>query len=226
MILTAENAARTFPRVRAGANYFYAVHPVNLEILPGTVTVLMGRSGSGKTTLLNLLSGLLAPSEGKILLDGADLYALDDASLSRLRGEKLGVVPQARSAVDTLTVEENVLLPARLLGKPAPAREAARLLEALEIADLSGAMPRELSGGELRRVALARALAQEPEILFADEPTGDLDDESTGKVLSLLRAFAHEKKKAVFMVTHENGAVKIADRLLRMDAGHCAEAEA
>ena len=123
-------------------------------------------------------------------------------------------------------MEENVLLPARLLGKPAPAREAARLLEALEIADLSGAMPRELSGGELRRVALARALAQEPEILFADEPTGDLDDESTEKVLSLLRAFAQEKKKAVFMVTHDNGAVKIADRLLRMDAGHCAEAEA
>ena len=99
-------------------------------------------------------------------------------------------------------------------------------MESLGIAQLRDARPAELSGGELRRMAIARALAQEPEILFADEPTGDLDDENTRLVLSAFRDYAHNKKKAVFMVTHENGAVKIADRLLRMDAGHCAEAEA
>ena len=219
MILKADNISKTFFRSTAGANYFYAVSPVSLEIRPGTVTVLKGRSGSGKTTLLNMLSGILAPSEGKIRLDDTDLYSLKDAALSRLRNEKIGIVPQTRSAVDTLTVMENILLPFTLYGETAPEEEAGRWMETLEIDRLAGAMPKELSGGELRRMAIIRALVRNPEFLFADEPTGDLDDENTEKVLTALQAFAHQQGKAVLIVTHENDALKYADRLLRMEKG-------
>ena len=219
MILKADNISKTYFRETSGANYFYAVSPVSLEISSGTVTVLTGRSGSGKTTLLNMLSGVLEPTEGKVLMDDTDLYSLKDDALSRLRNEKIGIVPQARSAVDTLTVMENILLPAAMYGKPAPEEEAGKWMEAFEIGHLAHAMPGELSGGELRRMAIIRAVVQHPDILFADEPTGDLDDENTEKVLSALQACARQKNMAVFIVTHENDALKYADRALRMEKG-------
>ncbi len=219
MLLQAENICKTYFRKTGDSNYFYAVCPLSLEIDPGTVTVLTGRSGSGKTTLLNMLSGILQPSEGSVRLDGTDLYSLDDAALSRLRNERTGVVPQARSAVDTLTVAENILLPAKLYGKAEPAEKSNDWMERFEIRHLADALPRELSGGELRRMAIIRAVVGDPDILFADEPTGDLDDENTTKVLSALYSLAHEKNKAVLIVTHENDAVKYADRLFRMEKG-------
>ena len=220
MTVKAEGVSKRYFRKAGGANYFYAVQPVSLELAPGEVTVLTGRSGSGKTTLLNMLSGLLKPSEGSVWYDGTDLYALDDKALSRLRSERIGIVPQGRSAVDTLTVLENILLPARLYRRPLPEIAAAQWMEKLGIALLRDARPAELSGGELRRMAIVRALAQEPEILFADEPTGDLDDENTRLVLSAFRDYAHEKEKAVFMVTHENDALQYTDRVYRMDSGN------
>ena len=219
MMLRAENISKTFFRSNGGSNYFYAVSPLSLDIYSGTVTVLTGRSGSGKTTLLNMLSGILRPAEGKVWLDETDLYSLNDAALSRLRNERISIVPQGRSAVDTLTVMENILLPAKLYGKEAPAKNASRWMEAFEICHLEDALPRELSGGELRRMAIVRAIVQEPDILFADEPTGDLDDENTEKVLSALSSLAHNENRAVFIVTHENDAVKYADRLFRMEKG-------
>ena len=219
MALKAENISKTFFRNTGSSNYFYAVSPLNLEIMPGTVTVLTGRSGSGKTTLLNILSGLLQPTEGTVRLDGTDLYSLPDPALSRLRNGRIGVVPQARSAVDTLTVAENILLPARLYGKPVPEESAARMMKEFGIIHLANALPRELSGGELRRMAIIRAVVQEPGILFADEPTGDLDDENTEKVLSFLYSYAHNQQKAVFIVTHENDALYYADLHLKMDNG-------
>lgn len=219
MILKADNISKTFFRNSGSSNYFYAVSPLNIEILPESVTVLTGRSGSGKTTLLNMLAGILEPTEGKALLDDTDLYSLKDDTLSRLRNERIGVVPQSRSAVDTLTVMENILLPAKLYGKYAPAEEACQWMEQFGIDSLANAMPRELSGGELRRMAIIRAIVQNPDILFADEPTGDLDDENTDKALSALYSFAHDQKKAVFIVTHENDALKYADRIFRMEKG-------
>jgi len=220
MILKAENIAKRYFRKTGVANYFYAVNPVNLEIKSGEASVLMGRSGSGKTTLLSMLSGLLSPTEGKVWMNGIDLYSLDDKAFSRLRSEKIGVVPQGRSAIDTLTVLENILLPAGLYGKPLPVEAALQWMERLGIKQLGDARPAELSGGELRRMAIARALAQSPDILFADEPTGDLDDENTRLVLSALYAYAHEKEKAVFIVTHENDALQYADWVYRMDSGN------
>lgn len=220
MVLKAENISKRYFRKTGVANNFYAVNPVNLEIKSGEAAVLMGRSGSGKTTLLNILSGLLSPTEGKVWMDGIDLYSLDDKVLSRLRSEKIGVVPQGRSAIDTLTVLENVLLPAGLYGKPLPVEAALQWMERLGIGQLGDARPAELSGGELRRMAIARALAQSPDFFFADEPTGDLDDENTRLVLSALYAYAHEKKKAVFIVTHENDALQYTDWVYRMDSGN------
>ena len=201
------------------ANHFFAVHDVSLELRPGEVTLLTGRSGSGKTTLLHILAGLLTPTEGKVWLGDTDLYALTDGALSRLRREKIGVIPQSRSAIDTLTVLENVLLPAQLSGEKGDEQTAMRWLEALGIANLKDARPAELSGGELRHMAIARALAGSAEIILADEPTGDLDDENTAAALTLLRRAAEEDGKAVLLVTHDNETLRFGTRRFRMDGG-------
>ncbi len=219
MSLQAEAISKRYFRVTGQANYFEAVKPLSLTLTPGSVTVLMGRSGSGKTTLLHMLSGLLTPTSGRVLMDDTDLYGLKDASLSLLRNERIAVVPQGRSAVDTLTVMENVLLPRQLYGKMAPAGEAEKWLEALGIESLRDAPARELSGGELRRTAIARALVQQPQALLADEPTGDLDDENTRLTLSVLRDQAKRENRIVFIVTHEAEALAFADDAWKMEAG-------
>lgn len=222
MTVTAENISKRYFRKTGGANYFSAVNGLSLTVAGGEMTVVTGRSGSGKTTLLNIFAGLLRPDEGKVLLDGADLYGLDDRALSRLRGKRIGVVPQGRSVLDTLTVTENILLPARLYGGRLPGEAAFEWMERLGIARLRDARCAELSGGELRRVALARALSGEADVLLADEPTDDLDDENTALALSALREAA-DAGKAVLLVTHEKAAFGLADRVFRMDAGRLAE---
>ena len=218
-MLRAENLSMRYFRKTGQANHFFAVRSANLTLCPGEVTLLMGRSGSGKTTLLNVLAGLLTPTEGKVWLDDADLYALPDGALSRLRNAKFGVIPQGRSAVDTLTVLENVLLPGQLRGEKGDVESALRWLDALGIADLRDARPAELSGGELRRMAIARALAGDPEVILADEPTGDLDDENTAAVLALLRKSAVEDGRIVLLVTHDSEALPFGDRVYRMESG-------
>ena len=218
MTVKAENISKRYFRKTGGANHFCAVNDLNLTITSGEMTVLTGRSGSGKTTLLNILSGLLAPTEGRVWIDGTDLYSLDDKALSRLRNEKIGVIPQGRSAIDTLTVMENILLPAKLYGKPLPAESARQWMNELGIAHLQDARPAELSGGELRRMAITRAMIQGSDILLADEPTGDLDDENTAMVLSTFRAAAHAGK-AVLLVTHEKDALNYADQAYQMESG-------
>lgn len=218
--LTAEGIMKRYFRKAGEANFFEAVGKTDLTLEGGEVTVLMGRSGSGKTTLLHMLGGLLRPTEGRVLLGDTDLYALSDAALSRLRNQRIAVIPQGRSAVETLTVRENILLPGTLYGE-APAdmpRAADQWMEALGILPLADSRTRELSGGELRRMAIARALCWKPEVILADEPTGDLDDENTALVLSLLRKTAAEGA-AVLIVSHDDAARPGADRAWRMDAG-------
>ena len=218
-MLKANQLTMRYFRKTGRANHFFAVKGANLELHPGEVAVLTGRSGSGKTTLLHMLAGLLTPTEGKVWLDDADLYALPDAALSRLRNQKIGVIPQGRSAVDALTVLENVLLPRQLRGEAGDRGAALRWLDALGIADLADARPAELSGGELRRMAIARALAADPEIILADEPTGDLDDENTERALMLLKSAAVKRRKAVLLVTHDREALPYGTRLYRMENG-------
>ena len=221
-MLIAENISRRYMRKTEEANYFYAVSPVSLRLESGKLTVLMGRSGSGKTTLLHMLSGLLRPTEGRVLLEETDLYALEDAKLSRLRNARFAVIPQGRSAVETLSVLENILLPGMLYGDGKPnadaEKKARQLMAELGIEGLAEARPAELSGGELRRMAIIRTLTHRADFVFADEPTGDLDDENTERVLNLLRKTADEGA-GVLLVTHESEALSRADEVWRMDAG-------
>ena len=221
-MLEAQGIRKEFLRQGRGTNRFIAVQETDLTLSAG-LTVLTGRSGSGKTTLLNMLSGLLLPTAGRILLDGTDLYAMEDAALSRLRCEKIGVIPQGQTALHSLSVLENVLLPVQLLDKKADrTQEALALLEHLGIAALQSDRPAALSGGELRRVAVARSVINHPALLLADEPTGDLDDENTAAVFRFLREYA-DQGAAVLVVTHETDAAQYADRVLRMDAGRLTE---
>ena len=218
MQLRAENISRRYFRKHGEANFFEAVRPVSLTLESGQLTVLNGKSGSGKTTLLNMLAGLLNPSEGKVFLNETDLYALEDRELSRLRSEKIGVIPQGRSAVDTLTVYENILLPGILYGETPRTDEAEKWMEMLGISDLRNAMPAELSGGELRRMAIARTLTANPELILADEPTGDLDSDNTAAVLTAFRQAA-KAGKTVLVVSHETDAEAYADRIYHMENG-------
>ena len=220
VVLSARGLRKEFFRKgRSSATYFDAVSSVDIDLRSGEVVVLMGRSGSGKSTLLNMLAGLLEPTEGSVVLEGRSLYDLDDASLSRLRNERIGVVAQGQTAIQSLSVIDNVLLGCMLYGNgDAHEQEALDLLDRMGVAHLADSFPSELSGGELRRMAIARALVCKPAVLLADEPTGDLDDENTELVLSLLRECA-DAGAAVFVVTHEAVAERFADKTYRMAAG-------
>ncbi|MBR1482177.1 MAG: ABC transporter ATP-binding protein [Ruminococcus sp.] len=220
MNLTASNISKKYNRSKGGANWFYAVKSIDLCIEAGKLTAVYGRSGSGKTTLLNLLGGLLQPSEGKVLCGETDIYAMPDKELSAFRNQHIGIVPQGAAALGNLTVLENVLLPSLIGGRSSDEQEkrAEALLQSFGIASLRDVMPRELSGGEQRRMAIARALMNRPEILLCDEPTGDLDDENTRVVLRLLRDEA-AKGTAVLLFTHEADARNYADIVMKMDGG-------
>lgn len=220
VLVKAEGLRRQFFRKgRESACYFDAVANVSLELRAGELVALRGRSGSGKSTLLNMLSGLLEPNEGHVELDGIDLYSLSDAELSRVRNGKIGVVPQGQTMLHALSAIENVKLPYLMYRADDGAEARAMdLLGQLGVGHLADAYPRELSGGEMRRVAIARALVCGPCVVLADEPTGDLDDENTETVLSLLRHVADEGA-AVLVVTHEAAVERYADRVLNMAAG-------
>ncbi len=219
MKLIAQSIMKDFPRAGKSSCCFTAVQPLDLELESGKMIEITGRSGSGKSTLLNMLSGMLTPTSGRVLLDGTDLYALDEKALSRLRNERIGLIPQGHTALLSLTVLENVLLPAVLYRREAPPEDRAReLLSLVGIAQLSDAAPDELSGGELRRMAVARALLLGPGVILADEPTAGLDTENTLAVLALLRRAADDGA-AVLLVTHESEAAQFADLVYTMDGG-------
>lgn len=222
MKITAQGLTKEFIRQGNGTNRFVAVQSAGMEIESGKLTLLMGRSGSGKSTLLNMLAGLLTPTSGKVLYGGEDIYAMDDGKFSRFRSEHIGVIPQGQTAVHSLTVTENICLSYMLYGsadeRAAAEKYAAELMERFGISHLAQAKPSELSGGELRRMSIARAMIRRPDIIFADEPTCDLDDENTETVLKILKETTLSGT-AVFMVTHEKDAAEYADTRYRMNAG-------
>ena len=218
MILRTENVTRQYFRQGKGTNVFTALQETSLSISGGKLIEIMGRSGSGKSTLLNVCAGLLEPTTGKVFLDDTDLYALEDKERSRLRNQAIGVIPQGQTGLRSLTVLENVLLPCEMYGITGQEEYAMELLERVGIADLAGTYPSELSGGEMRRLSITRALIRKPGVLLADEPTGDLDDENTHVVLGMLRRFADEGT-AVLLVTHESDAEEYADEVYRMEKG-------
>lgn len=219
MELRAEKISQDFLRYSAKDGYFIAVQETDLRLAAGTLTVVTGRSGSGKSTLLHILGGLMKPVTGRVLVDDVDLYAMGEDARTRLRSRCIGIVPQRLMSLVALTVRENILLPALLAGKAEKfAPRADELMEHLGIRKLASVAPSELSGGELRRVTIARALVMQPGILLADEPTGDLDEENTQSVLRLLRETAHAGT-AVLLVTHESEARNYADTCYTMTVG-------
>ncbi len=220
MKLKAERICKKFNRKTGGASYFYALKETDFELSENSLTAVYGRSGGGKTTFLNILGGLLAPTDGKVFIDGRDVYSMPDKELSKFRNMNIGIIPQGSTALPALTVLENVLLPKLMYGRidDSALKYAMELLKKVGIFELSEAMPNELSGGELRRMAIARALVNKPSVLLADEPTGDLDDENTALVLSVLKDTA-KNGTSVLMVTHESEAENYADIVLKMDSG-------
>jgi putative ABC transport system ATP-binding protein len=193
---------------------------VDLDLARGEYVAIMGESGVGKSTLLNLIAGLDLPDSGSITLDEADITALDDTARTLLRRDRMGFVFQAFHLLPHLTVTQNVALPLVLIGTvPAlRAQRSAEILEAVGIAELAQSYPRELSGGEMQRAAIARALIHRPQLLLADEPTGNLDADSAKHVLALLRDQAKRNAGAGILVTHSAAAAATADRVLTLSA--------
>ncbi|MBO4785195.1 MAG: ABC transporter ATP-binding protein [Lachnospiraceae bacterium] len=193
----------------------FALKETSFSIEDNKLTVIYGKSGSGKTTLLNIMAGLLPPSNGSVLLDGVDPYLLGDKELSLFRNNNIGYIPQGTSGVSSLTVLENVMLPANIYGVNDIKEKAVSLLKDLGLENLMDSYPAELSGGELRRVSIARAIINSPKMIFADEPTNDLDKENTEFVLKLLKEKSREGMSVV-IVSHDEAAMKYADDVIRM----------
>ena len=198
---------------------------VSAAIGSGEFVAIVGRSGSGKSTLLNLLAGLDVPSSGEIWINGTRISQLGDRERTLFRREHIGFVFQFFNLIPTLTVRENVLLTAELRGwKAADARaQSDRLLDAVGLLDRATVFPDKLSGGEQQRVAIARALCADPDIILADEPTGNLDADTGEQVLRLLLQLARERGKTLVMVTHSADVAALADRVLKLDHGQMSE---
>jgi putative ABC transport system ATP-binding protein len=202
-----------------GTGLVRAVDGVDLDIEPGETVAIMGPSGCGKSTVLHLLSGLDRPSEGEVWLEGRRVDEMGERQLARLRREKVGIVFQAFHLVDELTAQENVEFPALLAGTPPKfaRRRATELLDRVGLADRASHLPSALSGGQRQRVAIARALANDPVVVFADEPTGNLDSSSTLEVLRLFEDLHAEL--TIVVVTHDERIAATADRLISMRDG-------
>ena len=204
---------------RSDGQAVHALEDVSLEISPGSLGALVGRSGCGKSTLLNLAGAMDFPTSGQVLWEGVSTSSLNDAGLTRLRREKVGFVFQSFQLLPTLTVIENVELPLLLAGR-AGARAAAReLLQWVELGGFEERYPHQLSGGEMQRTAIARALVHRPRLLLADEPTGNLDTATGNVILSLLSRVAGEQKTAVLMATHSAEAAAMAGVIFHMRDG-------
>jgi putative ABC transport system ATP-binding protein len=185
----------------------------------GRFTAIMGPSGSGKSTLMHILAGLDKPTSGTVELDGVEISGLDDGELTKLRRDKLGFVFQFFNLLPVLTAEENMLLPLSIAGRKPDPEWLERLVETVGLADRRTHRPGELSGGQQQRVAVARALLSKPAVVFADEPTGNLDSKASEDVLALLRQAVDEFGQTVVMVTHDPAAAAHADRLITLRDG-------
>ncbi len=192
---------------------------IDLEIKAGETVAIVGASGSGKSTLLGLLAGLDEPSEGEVWIDDAELGALSEDQRAQLRGDRVGFVFQSFQLLPSLTALENVMLPAELAGADDAASQAQRFLGRVGLSERLDHYPRQLSGGEQQRVAIARAFASSPDLLFADEPTGNLDTATGAHVIDLLFELNVETGTTLVLVTHEHRLAERCDRILKLDAG-------
>ncbi|HJN45803.1 MAG: ABC transporter [Acidobacteria bacterium] len=205
--------------VISGTEPLTIVQPIELSIASGQYVSIVGPSGSGKSTLLGLIAGLDLPTTGEIVIDGVEITTLDEDSLARLRGEKIGFVFQFFHLVPSLTAFENVLVPLEIAGAAGARTRATALLSEVGLAERAHHYPAQLSGGEQQRVAIARALANEPPILLADEPTGNLDSANGGHIVELLHNVNAARDTTVVLVTHDAELAASADVMLRMRDG-------
>ena len=215
-IIKTENLSKSFKR---GSNTLFAVKNVNFTLKEGDFVNIIGRSGSGKSTFLNLLSGLLKPTEGKIFAKGKDMSDFSDREISKYRNEIIGFVPQSLGTLPNLNVLENVSLPYYLFKRDESAYEkAAMLLDLMGILHLKDDFAKNLSGGELKRVLIARSMINSPELLILDEPTSDLDKNTTMEIMDLLKKI-NSKGTALIIVTHELDILKYGNTLCQMEDG-------
>lgn len=223
-LVRAEGIVRTYG---SGPTAVHALRGVSLTLERGRLTALKGRSGSGKTTLLNILGGLDRPTAGRIILEGRELNAMSEADLTQVRRTRIGYVFQSFALMPLLSARENVELPLRIAGLPTVERQrrSERWLDYVGLKARMDHRPFELSGGEQQRTALARALACEPALILADEPTGELDTRTAGQVLDLLRQVARETNTAICLTTHDPAIMERADLVYALVDGLLAREE-
>ena len=220
MVLEVKGLCKEYMR---GSQPFYAVDHVDFSLNKGEFVSIIGRSGSGKSTMLNLIAGLLEPTEGTVTISGKCLTGMTDEELSIVRNTVLGYVPQGQTVLSNLSVLDNVRLPFYFSQREGTSTERAlELMKMVGIDHLAESMPKELSGGELRRVSIARALMCSHDLLVLDEPTGDLDPETTAEIMDLLQKIAAEGT-AVLMVTHELDTTSYGHKTYVMDRGHLSQ---
>ena len=219
MTATIVSATDLHRRYGEGEAAVEALAGVSVDFPAGAFTAIMGASGSGKSTLMHLLAGLDRPTSGSVLLDGTELSGLDDKHLTELRRDKVGFIFQSFNLLPVLTAQENILLPLSIAGRTPDQQWLDRLIDTVGLRDRLTHRPSELSGGQQQRVAVARALASRPAVIFADEPTGNLDSKASAEVLRLLRRAVDEFGQTVVMVTHDHEAAGYADRVVELSDG-------
>ena len=217
MLLDVKNLRKDYQR---GSQHFSAVNNVSFSMAQTDFITIMGKSGSGKTTLLNMIAGLLTPTQGKITINGTNLFELDDKQVSAFRNQNIGYIPQGSSLLPNLTALENIRLPFYLTKreKQSSLNYALELLEKAKIGYLKDTYPANMSGGEMRRIAILRALICRPQLVIADEPTSDLDEESSAQIMALLTEI-HQQGTGLLIVTHDNDVANYSQRTLKMSSG-------
>jgi putative ABC transport system ATP-binding protein len=219
-IVQADGVSRRYGEGQAAVD---ALADVSVEFPRGRFAAIMGPSGSGKSTLMHILAGLDRPTAGTVKLDGVQLTGLDDRRLTKLRRDRVGFIFQTFNLLPVLSAEENILLPLSIAGRKPDREWLSRLIDTIGIRDRLRHRPAEMSGGQQQRVAVARALVSRPAVVFADEPTGNLDSKASGDVLDLLRHAVDDFGQTVVMVTHDQHAASFADRVLVLADGRIVE---
>ena len=215
-ILKTENLRKTYG---TGETKVEALRGVNLTVNKGEFLSIVGTSGSGKSTLLHMLGGLDRPTEGKVIIDGKDIFSLKDEELTIFRRRKIGFVFQAFNLVPVMSVYENIVLPIELDGEKPNQELVNEIINTLGLSEKLKAYPSQLSGGQQQRVAIARALASAPAIILADEPTGNLDSKTTQDVMGLLKVTSQKFAQTIVMITHNDEIAQLADRSIRIEDG-------
>ncbi|PXZ02305.1 ABC transporter ATP-binding protein [Gilliamella apicola] len=221
MLLNVKNLRKDYQR---GQQTFAAVNNVSFSMQLGDFNCIMGKSGSGKTTLLNMIAGLLTPTQGKVTFNDVNLFELDDQQVSAFRNQHIGYIPQGSSLLPNLTAIDNIRLPYYLTKRPNKSSfsYAKSLLEKAKVSYLQDVYPANMSGGEMRRIAILRALICQPQIIIADEPTSDLDEESSTDIMQLLKEI-NQQGTALLIVTHDHDVANYSQNILKMSAGRFIE---